>query len=124
MASTVKGNAGEAIHQGSGHRHLAFPDVCKTPPYSVPVPYPNLALSIDAVGGPTTVTLDGRMPVVKGVTYAKSAGDEAGSDGGVIGGSNLGEATHLLYSFDIKIEGRNVCRVGDPMFHNRKNTVG
>lgn len=124
MASTVEANASGAIHQGSGHTHVVFPDVCKTPPWSIPVPYPNVARSSDAVDGPKTVELDGCMPVVKDTVYQRSSGDEAGSDGGVVGGTNRAEAAFMMYSFDVKIEGRNVCRVGDPMFHNHKNAVG
>jgi len=24
----------------------------------------------------------------------------------------------------VKFEGKNVCRLGDPLFHNKKNTMG
>ena len=30
----------------------------------------------------------------------------------------------LVASFDVKFEGKNVCRLGDPLFHNRKNIMG
>jgi hypothetical protein len=30
----------------------------------------------------------------------------------------------MLYSFDVKFEGQNVCRLGDPLFHNEKNGMG
>ena len=30
----------------------------------------------------------------------------------------------MLYSFDVKFDGKNVCRLGDPLLHNRKNAVG
>ena len=26
----------------------------------------------------------------------------------------------MMYSFDVKFEGKNVCRLGDPLFHNKK----
>ncbi len=25
---------------------------------------------------------------------------------------------------DVKFEGKNVCRLGDPLFHNKKNIMG
>ena len=30
----------------------------------------------------------------------------------------------MMYSFDVKFEGKNVCRLGDPLFHNKKNIMG
>ena len=36
----------------------------------------------------------------------------------------LGEAEYMMYSFDVKFEGKNVCRLGDPLWHNKKNIVG
>jgi hypothetical protein len=35
-----------------------------------------------------------------------------------------GPAEFMLYSFDVKFDGKNVCRLGDMLFHNSKNTVG
>jgi hypothetical protein len=124
MPSTVHANTRSVVHQGSNDQHLVLPDVCKTPPSSIPVPYPNLASSADATGGPKTVAVEGRMAMVKGATYTRTTGDEAGKDGGVLSGTHRAEAEFALYSFDVKIEGRNVCRVGDPMHHNRRNATG
>jgi hypothetical protein len=53
-----------------------------------------------------------------------STGDEAGSVGGVVSGKIKGECEFMLYSFDVKFEGKNVCRLGDPLFHNKKNIMG
>lgn len=103
-----------------------MPDVRKTPAPGgpVPIPYPNVAKAADIVGGPTTVQIEGNMPAVKGAQYAVSTGDEAGSAGGVVSGTVKGPAEFMMYSFDVKIEGKNVCRLGDPLFHNKKNTMG
>jgi len=30
----------------------------------------------------------------------------------------------MMYSFDVKFEGRNDRRLGDPLWHNKKNIVG
>jgi hypothetical protein len=124
MPSTVRANTRSVVHQGSDDRHLVFPDVCKTPPSAVPVPYPNSASSADASGGPKTVAVEGRMAMVKGARITRTTGDEPGSAGGVISGTHRDEAEFSLYSFDVKIEGRNVCRAGDPMYHNRRNASG
>nr|WP_240359629.1 DUF4150 domain-containing protein [Pyxidicoccus trucidator] len=104
-----------------------LPDVCKTPSPAgpVPIPYPNIAKSSDTAKGPKSVTIEGNMPAVKGAQYQTSTGDEAGSaGGGVMSSSTKGPAEFMMYSFDVKFEGKNVCRLGDPLFHNKKNTMG
>lgn len=106
---------------------IAFPDVCKTPAPPagpIPIPYPNIAQASDTSDGPSKVKTDGEMPMVKGAKYSKSSGDEAGSVGGVVSNVNMKEAEFMMYSFDVKFEGKNVCRLGDPLFHNKKNIVG
>jgi len=103
-----------------------FPDVCKTPaaPSPLPIPYPNIGQSSDTSQGPTTVKTDGQMPMVKGATYSRSSGDEAGTLGGVLSSVNMSVCEFMMYSFDVKFEGNNVCRLGDPLFHNKKNIMG
>jgi hypothetical protein len=113
-------------HGGSNGMSMAFPDVCKTPSPAgpIPIPYPNIGKSADASGGPTTVTVEGKMPMVKGANYQMSTGDEAGSAMGIMSSKIKGICEFMMYSFDVKIEGNNVCRLGDPMFHNNKNIMG
>lgn len=124
MPSNIKANARPVLHRGAGHTPVVSTDVCKTPPNAAPVPYPNIACSIDLIDGPPSTFLEGHMPAVEDSPYSRSTGDEAGSMGGVISGTIQGEARFVTGSFDIKIEGRPVVRLGDPMFHNNKNTVG
>jgi hypothetical protein len=114
-------------HGGSGGMSTVFPDVCKTPSPAgpIPIPYPNIGKSADAAGGPTTVKVEEKMPMVKGANYRMSAGDEAGSaGGGVVSNTMKGICEFMLYAFDVKFEGKNVCRLGDPLFHNKKNIMG
>lgn len=106
---------------------MVFPDVCKTPSPGgpIPIPYPNIGKSSDTSQGPITVTVDSCMPMVKGAQYMMTAGDEAGSaGGGVMSNSIKGPAEFMMYSFDVKFEGKNVCRMGDPLYHNKKNILG
>ncbi len=126
MASTVFVNGRGIAHKGSGGMSTVFPDVCKTPSPGgpIPIPYPNIGKSADTISGPPSVKVDGCMPMVKGAKYAMSAGDEAGSAGGVVSGVIKGECEFMMYSFDVKYEGKNVCRLGDPLFHNKKNIMG
>jgi hypothetical protein len=123
---TVFANGRGVAHKTSGGMSIVFPDVCNTPTPAgpVPIPYPNIGMASDATGGPTNVTCDGSMPMVKGATYCKTSGDEAGTAGGIISGTFMGEAEFLLYSFDVKFDGKNVCRLGDPLWHNKKNICG
>jgi hypothetical protein len=83
-----------------------------------------LGLASDTSSGPTTVTTDGQMPMTQDAKYSKSSGDEAGSATGVISSKVMGVCEYMLYSFDVKFEGKNVCRLGDPLFHNAKNGMG
>jgi hypothetical protein len=128
MGQTTFANSRGIAHKGSGGMSMVFPDVCKTPappsPSPVPIPYPNIGRSSDTSQGPNTVKTDGQMPMVKGAKYARSSGDEAGTLGGVMSNVNMNECEFMMYSFDVKFEGNNVCRLGDPLFHNRKNTLG
>jgi hypothetical protein len=123
---TVFVNGRGVAHQTSGGLSTVFPDVCKTPSPAgpVPIPYPNIGKAADTSAGPSSVTVDGSMPMVKDAKYALTSGDEAGSAGGVLSGVFAGEAEFSMYSFDVKLEGRNVCRLGDPLLHNKKNAVG
>jgi hypothetical protein len=61
--------------------------------------------------------------MVKGWKYSKSYCDEPGTAGGVASGTNKSECEFMAYSFDIKFEGKNVCRLGNPSFQI-KNIVG
>jgi hypothetical protein len=128
MGQTTFANSRGIAHKGSGGMSMVFPDVCKTPappsPSPVPIPYPNIGQASDTSQGPTTVKTDGQMPMVKGAKYARSSGDEAGTLGGVMSNVNMNECEYMMYSFDVKFEGNNVCRMGDPLFHNRKNIMG
>ena len=127
MGQTTFVNSRGIAHKGSGGMSIAFPDVCKTPAPPappIPIPYPNIAKSSDTSDGPKKVKTDGKMPMVKGAKYSRSMGDEAGTLKGVVSNQNMAEAEFMLYSFDVKFEGKNVCRMGDPLFHNKKNIMG
>lgn len=126
MPCTVFANCRGVVHKGSGGMSTVFPDVCKTPTPGgpVPIPYPNIGQAANTTSGPTKVKIDGQMPMVQGAKYAMTSGDEAGSVGGVMSGVIKGEAEFMMYSFDVKFEGKNVCRLGDPLFQNKKNIMG
>ncbi len=124
MAVTANGRG--IAHAGSNGQSIVFPDVCKTPSPGgpIPIPYPNIARSADVTGGPKSVKVQGKMPAVKGAKYGQSTGDEAGTAGGIMSSTTKGEAEFMMYSFNVKFEGKNVCRLGDALFHNKKNGMG
>lgn len=127
MPSTTFANSRGIAHKGSMGMSIVFPDVCKTPAPPappIPIPYPNIGKSSDTMGGPVKVKTDGSMPAVKGAKYMMSTGDEPGSIGGIMSNMIKGPCEFMMYSFDVKFEGKNVCRMGDPLFHNKKNAMG
>ncbi len=126
MAQTTFSNGRGIAHKGSGGKSTVFPDVCLTPVGNaiVPIPYANTGQSADTTKGPKSVKTDGVMPMVKGALYSKSSGDAGGSRKGVASGTIEDVCEFMMYSFDVKFEGRNVCRLGDPLWHNKKNILG
>ena len=126
MPVTVNINAPEtAVHKSSAGKVKTELDVCKTPTPGgpVPVPYPNIALSAQTASGSTTVKCEGNSMMLKDANFSMSSGDEAGSIGGIISGVIKGQADPINYSFDVKVEGRNVVRRSDPMMQNKKNCI-
>lgn len=125
MPVTVGVNNLSVVHAGSNGQTIAFPDVCKTPSPGgpIPIPYPNIAMSSDTADGAKNVKCDGNPVCVKDSNFKMSTGDEAGSAGGGVASNKIkGKAEFVNYSFDVKIEGKNVPRAFDLMLHNQKNT--
>ncbi len=124
MPVTVGVNFLSVVHKASNGVTIAFPDVCKTPSPAgpIPIPYPNIAMASDTDKGTKKVKADGNPVCVKDSNFKMSTGDEPGSAGGVASSKTKGKAEFLLYSFDVKLEGKNVPRAFDIMLHNDKNT--
>ncbi len=120
MAASTTVNGRTVVHRKSAGALATFPDVCLTPTPGgpVPIPYPNLARSADLTGGAETVTVDGCPVAVQDSVFSRSTGDEPGTQKGVISQAQGGEARFLNWSFDVKVEGKGVCRLLDPMASN------
>ena len=129
MTVTVKvnGTANSLAHKGSNGISMAtIPDVCKTPSPGgpIPIPYPNISQSATLDKGTTTVKADGGMMIaIKGSEFSLSNGDNAGVAGGVKSSTFMKESTWILYSFDVKMDGSNACRLSDKKFQNHENTA-
>jgi len=122
----VNGTSLTLVHKFSTGISIAtIPDVCKTPSPGgpVPTPYPNIAQSITLASGTTTVKGDKAMAANKGSKFALSNGDNAGVAGGVKSNVFMKEATWILYSFDVKMDGKSAARLTDKMFHNSENAA-
>ncbi|HLP43521.1 MAG TPA: DUF4150 domain-containing protein [Fibrobacteria bacterium] len=125
MSVSVTANKLSIVHKGSNGISSAFPDVCKTPAPPappIPIPYPNIAKSSDLSGGSKKVKADGQSIALKDANFMMSTGDEAGSLMGVASNKIKGKAEFVNASFDVKIEGKGVCRQFELMLHNDKNT--
>lgn len=122
MGVTVGVNKLSVVHSSSNGITIAFPDVCMTPPTPIPIPYPNIAQSGDTDKGSKTVKCDKKPICLKDSNFKTSVGDEAGVNKGVASGTTKGKAEFINYSFDVKVEGKNVARAFDLMLHNNKNT--
>lgn len=122
---TISANTLSISHKGTpGWERNTTPDVCLTPPEPKPVPYSIISYSRDLENGSETVFADGGHSIaIKGSRHFPCTGDEPGSAGGVVSGTNVHESTWITYSADIYVEGRNICRLTDKMFMNRKNCV-
>ncbi len=121
MANTYA-NSKTIVHEGDGLQFVALsPDVCKTPSPGgpVPIPYPNIAMSSDLSDGSKTVKVEGNPAALEDSCLKTSTGDEAGTaGGGVVSSKTKGKLKWLLYSTDVKFEGKGVVRFLDDCMHN------
>jgi hypothetical protein len=128
MGCTVFAEGDGLFHKGSGGKGVAFPDVCLSPPPSptgpVPVPYTNKLSASDLCDGSNSVKIQGEPTALKDTSYVStSTGDEGGNQGGnVLTHKTKGKGYFKLWSFTVKIEGKNVCRHSDPMGQNCAST--
>lgn len=98
--------------------------MCLTPPPPpagpLPIPYPNKISASDLTDGSSTVKIQGNPTALKDQSkVSTSTGNEAATQGGgVITHKTKGKAVATFWSFDVKIEGLNVVRHGDPAGQN------
>jgi len=116
------------FHKGSGGSGTAPGDVCLSPPPPptgpVPVPYVNMLSAGDLTKGSKTVKADGNPTALENASeVATSSGNEAGTQGGgVVTHVTKGKGSFSLWSFTVKVEGKGVCRHGDPLMQNESCT--
>lgn len=82
-----------------GGLNLAFPDVCLTPPFGEPIPYPNISMPETAIPTQFNVLIE-CLPAHNMLTEAPfSQGDDTGLYGGVISHMDMGPTDHLMGAF-------------------------
>ena len=111
-----------------GGQCMAMPDVCLTPmppppvgPGTVPIPYPNNAMVNQATGTAMKVKFAGKEVVTKNSKISRSMGDEAGTNGGVMSGMNMGPVSYKKCSSTVKAEGQQVAHQTSVTAHNGTN---
>ena len=108
----------------SGTATATLPNVCKMPgppaPF-VPTPLPNIGKSGSSPKGYSqSVTIEGEKVAIKGATFG-SSGDVAsqGTGGGLLSANTEGPTSFIgPGAMDVKIEGKSVQFLGDPMLNN------
>jgi hypothetical protein len=105
---------------------LAFPDVCLTPafPVPIPVPYPNIAAGPMAVGAVYHVLFMGAPAHNLGTIIPMTNGDNAGVALGVASGTVMGPARHLTGAFSCLVGGMPVSRLTSVSLQNSTNIPG
>jgi len=106
---------------------FAFPDTCKTPTPSgpVPMPYPNTALLEQSIV-PTmamSVKIVGFYAATVQTQISMSSGDEAGSMGGVVSNMVVGPCQFKLGSETVKMEGQAAAYFGSLVGQNNTSNA-
>ena len=98
-------------------------DVCKTPSPAgpVPLPYPNIAMCMQASGASTKVKAKGSPVLTKSSNIPMSTGDEPGVAGGVISNTFKQKVTYKMGSSKVKAQGKQVVHLTSMTGHNGSN---
>ena len=109
-----------------GVMNLGFPDVCLTPvgPVVVPIPYPNIALSVTHVPSVFNVIIGGGLAENLLTAGTLSNGDNAGVAMGVASGLVMGPDRPMLGSFKTLIGGAFATRLTSLNIQNSTNAPG
>ena len=103
---------------------FAIPDTCLTPAPPappVPVPYPNTGMVNQAKKTSTKVKFVGKEVVTLKSEIAKSMGDEAGTNKGVVSHMNMDKILFKKGSSKVKVEGQPCIYLTSMCGHNGAN---
>lgn len=105
----------------AGGMAFAFPDTCLVPAPPappIPTPFPNTGMLNQATNVSMKVKMVNKETVTLKSKIPKTMGDEAGVNGGVASGMNMGEASFKMGSTKVKIEGQPCVRLTSTTAHN------
>ena len=103
---------------------MAMPDTCLTPAPPappIPTPYPNTGQVNQAKGTATKVKFGSKEVVTKNSKIPRSMGDEAGTNGGLMSGMNMGPVSYKKCSSKVKAQGQQVAHQTSVTGHNGTN---
>ena len=103
---------------------MGMPDVCKTPPFAIPAPFPNIGNNAMAIPTYFTIMINCMPELNTGGQYAITSGDEAGAMGGVVSQVIIGPSRPLMGSTCYCVGGMPSWRMTDPTMHNLSNAPG
>ena len=103
---------------------MGMPDVCKTPPFAIPAPFPDIGNNAMAIPGYFTIMTMGMPDLNIASMYAITNGDEGGTFGGVVSQVFIGPARPTMGSQAVFVAGMPAWRLADPTLHNLSNAPG
>ena len=106
-----------------GGQCMGAPDVCITPTPigTIPIPYPNTCMVMQATKTTENVKFVGKEVVILKSEISQSMGDEAGTNGGVMSGSNMDMVTYKMGSSTVTVEGQPCIHLTSISGHNGMN---
>ena len=103
---------------------MAMPDVCKTPPFAIPGPFPNIANNALVLPSYFTIMINGMPELNITGMYALTSGDEAGALGGVASQTIVGTGRPVMGSTCYFVGGSPSWRLTAPTIQNTINCPG
>ncbi|MDS1142240.1 DUF4150 domain-containing protein [Pusillimonas sp. SM2304] len=103
---------------------LAFPDICKTPPALLPIPYPNLAVGPMGIPNAWNILLMGMPAHNLLTTIPMTNGDNAGLALGLISPSVMGPSRHITCVPNVLFKCIPATRLTSLAVQNRCNALG
>lgn len=103
---------------------LAFPDICKTPPALIPIPYPNFALGPMGIPNAWNILLMGMPAHNLLTTIPLSNGDNPGLALGLISPSVMGPSRHITCVPNVLFKCIPATRLTSLAVQNRCNALG
>ena len=101
-----------------------LPDVCKTPPFAIPAPMPNIGANAMALPGYFTILVAAMPELNMTAMYMISSGDEAGTLGGVVSQIIIGPGRCTLPSTAVFVGGTPAWRSTAVTIQNLANCPG